>query len=173
MKRSTFSKKKPDETLTKLQKEEKERKAKIKSLDDMCKNMVARRRAFIVEFINNKGKIERPEEFIHSCFKIFLERNSYNIKENMANIMLGNDPGWISQEEINKIKDLRAEYLSLLMAEASLQNCNVTHDYYAKYKNDQAKIIKSYINLIKKPLKYDLTEEEQQLLDGTHELYVK
>ena len=165
-----FIKVKPSKAESERKKEAHLFRANKNKLEERIKQMNARRREFIRTFITTGPKVLRPEEFIKQCMVIAFENSPYGIRLlDMSDVYL--QIPYPNEEQKWQILNLRAEYIALLIAEAGISNSMLT-DSYGCYSNNAGKSYSELVKLLNK-YGYNLTQEEQEIIDGTHELYKK
>ena len=75
------------------------------------------------------------------------------------------------EEAANKVAGLSMEHQMLLVMSSSLDNEGDVYDYYLHHNAERCEGIKAAYAVLEK-YGWSFTEEESQILNGTHEFYV-
>ncbi len=100
---------------------------------------------------------------------------SYMSMSGMRRFFTGKDEYQCSQEEkeeaANKVAGLSMEHQMLLVMSSGLDNEGDVYDYYLHHNAERCEGIKAAYAVLEK-YGWSFTEEESQILNGTHEFYV-
>ena len=165
--------KEQDEGEKEREKEEKERKANKKRLKEILRVSTQRRRQLILDIIN--GKTAKPDEDLikNMCWILLLEMGG--VYKSYITDFLSNGENYVGEEreEIKK----KAESLTIMQQMLILLHARMeqkeTWDYWLKYQKNEGGILLECYRVFKMFGWYFETEEEEQVLNGTHKYYRK
>lgn len=144
--------------------EQKQAEENKKKLDYMLDELEEKKRSFLVSLMDRKidGDMEREAEI--ECLKLMLKRDYFRI-----------EPREFDEEfEIGTAEEIAGlpRYLIWLISIAVYRNENILCSWDGAFNADIVDYFKEQY-IILSDLGFTLTDEEQQMLDGTHELYKK
>ena len=162
---------------TKWEKERKEQDQKKKELKAITKQLIARTIEFIKFIIDGTIKpVKETEKLRKEILDAALRNGTSTYRSNIIKFFTGKTLyECTKQEEASaeeKLNECSSLQVSLILMALGIENISEIHDYNGKYNKERAeKLMKVYDVL--EQYGWTFEEQEQQLLDGTHELYVK
>jgi ParB family chromosome partitioning protein len=156
--------------------ERKECNKRHKQLSAELKKMTARRRDFVLDIID--GRIDalpakETESVKDEIWNVMLSKSNWFAKNEIVNFIVGKNYYDVPQDEQDAAKE-KAESFSVLhqmlaVMCMSLTDIN-THEYNCNYNKANADILKTAYAVLER-YGWTFEDEEQSILDGTHELY--
>jgi len=169
--------KKDKKSLTPEEARIKQRDKNMKQIKAKVKVMTAVRKEFILNIISGKiDPLKDTAEVQMLVWGVMVDAACYITKNNLALFFLEKDFYDNSQEErdaaAEKVKNLSLLPQMLIAAQYAVRDLGLT-EWDGTYRKDSAKALKALYQIL---VKYGFTfesEEDEQLLNGTHELFVK
>ena len=166
--------KKQDTAEEKKRKEIDQQKKQLKALTEQ---MAVRAEDFITCILDGTIKpIKETEELRKEIFNAIFANDRGIFKSDIVSYFAGKSSYNCSTEEKEqaeeKIRECKSLHILLIVMKCSIKQVNELYNYDGRCNKDKAdKLMKSY--RILEQYGWTFEEHEQQLLDGTHELYVK
>lgn len=154
----------------------KEIDARKKQIKAVMKEMNNRKHEFISNILSGKiAPIKNTAEVREEIWFAMVKMGSYMSISGMRRFFTGKDEYQCSQEEkeeaANKVAGLSMEHQMLLVMSSGLDNEGDVYDYYLHHNAERCEGIKAAYAVLEK-YGWSFTEEESQILNGTHEFYV-
>lgn len=154
----------------------KEIDARKKQIKAVMKEMNNRKYEFISNILSGKiAPIKDTAEVREEIWFAMVKMGSYMSMSGMRRFFTGKDEYQCSQEEkeeaANKVAGLSMEHQMLLVMSSGLDNEGDVYDYYLHHNAERCEGIKAAYAVLEK-YGWSFTEEESQILNGTHEFYV-
>lgn len=170
-------KKAPKKPQTDYDRQQKESKARGKQIDAMIKELNARKRDFIMNLISNLiPKALATATVQDEIWNNLVKLETYLCRSNMRRFFTNKSDYELTPDEKEaadvKLKDLSVFKQMLVMLNYSIDNARNIYHYNMHYNKEAAEKLKKSYEILEY-FGFTLEEHEQQLLDGTHELYVK
>ncbi|MCR5703736.1 MAG: ParB/RepB/Spo0J family partition protein [Eubacterium sp.] len=163
-----YKKKQEKRKKTKEELEREEKNKRIKQLKELYSEMVKKRKRQIKDIVVNKTN-KRPDDIIlvKELWSVLKEYCAYLQYGHYGAMVTGKSTWELTEEEKEWPEDLSINE-EMLVEIANLEACPI--DYYGRFDIEKAnKERKLYDALANYGIK--LTEEERQIITGTHELY--
>lgn len=145
-----------------------------KSIKAIVKNMDKRRRQFVLDIISGEIPSIKEEDGIKDkIFEALLENGTGLWKSSLFKFYMQKDSYKCTPEENNETEDWINSLTilnKLLIFLCSEMDDVEPYDYYSRYASEKVKKYSRAQEILKEYGWFN-TEEEQQVLDGTHELY--
>lgn len=157
--------------------EKKERNKKKKEISAMMNEMNARCREFILNIISGKiEQVKETKEVQEQIWNALVEINTYISKSNMRRVFTGKSDYDCTTEEReetdNKINGLNFTNQMLAQLYYAIEHAGEIYDWQGHYNDERGKMLKDAFAVLERYGWY-FEEDEEQLLNGTHELYEK
>lgn len=162
---------------TTWEKEQKERDQKKKELKAITKQLIARTIEFIKFIIDGTIKpVKETEKLRKDILDAALRNGTSTYRSNIIKFFAGKTLYECTEQEKasveEKLNACSSLQLSLILMALGIEDISEIHDYNGKCNKERAeKLVKVYDVL--EQYGWTFEEHEQQLLDGTHELYTK
>lgn len=170
-------KKVPKKPQTDYDRKQKEKRAKSKQIDAIMKALNTRKRDFIMSLISKRmSKIGAFDKIQDEIWKTLVQLKIYISMSNMQRFFTDKSDYECTSEEKeaaeSKVKELSVFNQMLIMLNYAIDNSGNIYDYNMQISANVANNLKRAYDILEY-YGFTLEESEQQLLDGTHELYEK
>lgn len=166
--------KKPE---SKADKERKQRENDKKQIKAKMKELNARKKDFISSIISGKiAPIKEVQEVQDAIWSELVNMESYISSTSLRSFFTGkydyNCTAEEKEDADNKIRQLSALLQMMISLSYSMENVGDIYDWKGCFNADRADKLKKAYAILER-YGWTFEDEEKQLLDGTHELYVK
>lgn len=166
--------KKPETDEDKSRKETEKKKKQIRA---RMMELNARKHDFISHVISGKiAPVKETAEVQEEIWKVLAFMGAYLSKSSMANFFTGKNDYACTEEERDKaykrVEECSVLHQMMLMVDYGVDRMGDLYDWQGKFNEKTGKKLQQAFNVLKR---YGWTFEgdEEQLLNGTHELFVK
>ncbi len=166
------SKKQTEEDL-----KEKEKNRKRKEINELTKEIVLKNKEYVKLIVDGNIKLLKDtEEFQKELLNSIIHNGASAYKSTLFNFFTGKSQWSCTEEEKtdaeNKIEKLKVQQLLLILLVTTIDSHIEIVDHYGKYRKESAEKLCKICRILER---YGCVYEEyeQQILDGTHELYLK
>jgi hypothetical protein len=154
------------------QKQNEERRERLNRVHAMLENMDKRRREFILEII--EGKIDKVDGIHERLWNAMLKNGLGVSEEGLSGILLGKSRWELTEKETDECRE-RLEEMGmvnqmLLCLHSAMENPYIV-SYDGEFRAEHTEELKSGYEVLKE-YGWTFEEGEEELLDGTSELYV-
>lgn len=162
---------------TKWEKEQRERDQRKKELKSLTKQLITRTTEFIKFIVDGTIKpVKETEKLRKEVLDAALRNGASVYHSNIIKFFTGKVLYDCTEQEKadaeTKMLNCSSMQLSLILVALAIENISELYDYNGKYNKEKAEnLMKAYDVL--EQYGWTFEEDEQQLLDGAHDLYVK
>ncbi len=154
----------------------KEVDGKKKQIKAVVKEMDIRKREFIGNVISGKiSPLKETAEVMEEIWHVLVEMETYMSMSSLRKFFTGKsdyDCKPEEKEEANgKISGLRVEHQMMIAMSYALENAGDVYDYQLHHNAERCGKIKRAYAILER-YGWSFTDEEKEILDGTHEFYV-
>lgn len=170
--------KKKEKKLSEYEIREKEKQKAKKEIKQKCKEMYSKADIFIREIIDgNIQPLKEDVELYKDLTRTLIEANVSYYRSDLVNFYSGKGMYELEHDEPEKYKEFiewESELTPLHSALAHMsciKKCEL-FNYNVEYKEESAREVKAVFRFLAK-YGFSVSEDEEKLLDGSHELYVR
>lgn len=146
-----------------------------KQVKEMQKELEVSVTSFVKAVIDKKVESLKPSvELYDEIWRTVLENNGYISLSYIYNVLWGKNGYELKTEERETAREQirKMPVLQQMLCQTVKNIDGDLIEYSGKYNSDRGNQIKAYLNVLKK-WGFTLTDEQEKLINGTHELYVK
>ena len=170
-------KKQTTKTQTEADLQRKEQDRKRKEIKELTKQLVLKIKEYVKLIVSGSIKtIKDTEELQKELLDTIIQNGASACQSTLLSFFTGKNQWECTEEEKNDVKDkcekLKSQQILLILLATSFDLHIELVDYYGKYKKENAEKFLRTCRILEK-YGWIYEEYEQQLLDGTLELYVK